>query len=126
MQDDFDDSGLGMPDDEVADGDLGDLGVGGEGELDFGLEDEDEDMPAARRSGGARQDKRRHSQSPGRLARARRRPRPEKLTARNQARRRRSPRRRRSRSDEEAAREEGRSGRPPAKSRQEESRQESG
>jgi hypothetical protein len=55
MQDEFDDSELAMPDDDVAGGDLNDLGVGTEGDLDFGLdEDEADELPAGRPSGGAR------------------------------------------------------------------------
>ena len=53
MQDDFDDDGLEAPDDDLADGDLGDLEGGGEGELDF-IEETIVLIPTGRASGGVR------------------------------------------------------------------------
>ena len=53
MQDDFDDGGMGLPDDEMTGGsELPDLDIGGEGEIDLDAEHGDE--PGGRLSGGAR------------------------------------------------------------------------
>jgi hypothetical protein len=63
MKDDFDDGGIGLPDDEITGGsDLADMESGSESEVDIDLDNER--RPGGRSSGGARARKAPSSRKP--------------------------------------------------------------